>query len=85
MKELILALKAFENRNNITTIVIVNSDSSFGLEEFWAQDDLGSFDTYDELLKFLTETQYALDESGVCIRPCTITNPHTATDTVKES
>jgi hypothetical protein len=72
MKELISALKQFETRNNITAIVIVNSDSSFGLEEFWAQDDLGSFDSIDELLKFLKETQYKLDENGVCKRPCQI-------------
>lgn len=72
MKELISALKEFERRNNITAIVIVNSDSSFGLEEFWAQDDLGSFDSFEDLLKFLNETQYVLDENGVCHRPCKI-------------
>jgi hypothetical protein len=72
MDKLISALKKFESRNNITAIVIVNSDCSFGLEEFWAQDDLGSFDSFEELLKFLNETQYVLDEKGVCHRPCQI-------------
>lgn len=72
MKELISALKEFEARNNISASIIVNSDSSFGLMEFWSEEDLGSFDSIEGLLKFLSETQYKLDEKGICLSPCQI-------------
>jgi hypothetical protein len=72
MNELISTLKYFEGRNNISASVIVNSDGSFGLQEFWSEESLGSFGSIEELLKFLTDTQYALDEKGICIKPCQI-------------
>jgi hypothetical protein len=72
MEELISALKQFETRNNISAFVIVLSDGSFGLAEFWEEEDLGSFKSVEDLLKFLSETQYELDEKGICISPCKI-------------
>jgi hypothetical protein len=72
MEELISALKQFETRNNISASIIVNSDGSFGIMEFWTEEDLGSFDTLDKLLKFLSDTQYELDDKGVCLSPCKI-------------
>ena len=72
MEQLISALKEFETRNNISAFVIVLSDGSFGLMEFWEEEDLGSFKSFEDLLKFLLETQYILDEQGVCISPCKI-------------
>lgn len=72
MEELISALKQFEKHNNISASVIVNSDESFGVMEFWTEEDLGSFDSTNDLLKFLLETQYILDENGVCLSPCKI-------------
>lgn len=70
MEEIISALKQFETRNNISTSLIVHSDWSFGLMEFWTEEDLGNFDSLEKLLKFLSETQYQLDEKGVCLSPC---------------
>jgi len=72
MEQLISALTRFEARNNISAAVIVHSDWSFGLIEFWTNEDLGSFDSFDSLLKFLSETQYELDDRGVCLSPCKI-------------
>jgi hypothetical protein len=72
MEELISALKQFEARNNISAFVIVLSDGSFGLMEFWEEVDLGTFRSIEDLLKFLLETQYILDEQGICISPCKI-------------
>ena len=70
MEQLISALKEFEARNNISVSLIVQSDWSFGLIEFWTQDDLGSFNSLEELLKFLTDAEYELDKYGDCVRPC---------------
>lgn len=70
MEELLSALKQFEKRNNISTSVIIQSDESFGVVEFWSNEDLGSFDSYDDLIGFLLVTQYELDETGNCIKPC---------------
>lgn len=72
MEKLIAALKEFETRNNISASIIVNSDGSFGLMEFWTEEDLGSFDSVEALLKFLSETQFKLDEKGICLSPCQI-------------
>jgi hypothetical protein len=72
MEELISALKQFETRNNISASIIVNSDWSFGVMEFWEEEDLGSFKSIEDLLKFLSETQYVLDEQGICLSPCKI-------------
>ena len=72
MKALITALKKFESRNNISASVIVQSDGSFGLMEFWTEEDLGAFTSIEDLLKFLSETQYKLDEKGICLSPCQI-------------
>lgn len=72
MEQLISALKQFEARNNISASIIVHSDWSFGLIEFWTEEYLGNFDSLDKLLKFLAETQYKLDGRGVCLSPCQI-------------
>lgn len=72
MDKLINALKSFEARNNISASIIMQSDGSFGLKEFWTEEELGSFNSAEELLKFLSETQYILDKMGVCISPCQI-------------
>jgi hypothetical protein len=72
MKKLISALKEFETRNNISASIIVQSDGSYGVMEFWKDEDLGSFDSTEDLLKFLSETQYKLDEKGLCLSPCQI-------------
>jgi hypothetical protein len=69
MDQLISVLKQFETRNNISACIIVNSDGSFGVMEFWTEEDLGSFDSAEGLLKFLSQTQYALDEKGLCLNP----------------
>lgn len=70
MNELISALKVFEARNNISASIIVNSDGSCGVMEFWSEEDLGDFNSTEDLLKFLLETQYKLDEKGICLSPC---------------
>ncbi len=72
MKELISALKQFETRNNISAFILVHSNGSFLLMEFWEEEDLGSFKSIEDLLKFLLETQYELDGRGICISPCKI-------------
>lgn len=72
MKELISALKQFEARNNISAFILVHSDGSFGLMEFWEEEDLGSFKSIEELLNFLLGAQYELDGKGICISPCKI-------------
>lgn len=72
MDKLIFALKQFEARNNISASVIVNSDGSFGVMEFWTEEELGEFNSTEGLMKFLLQTQYELDEKGVCLRPCKI-------------
>jgi hypothetical protein len=72
MKELISALKEFEARNNISASIIVQSDGSYGVMEFWTEENLGDFNSADDLLKFLSQTQYVLDEQGICLSPCKI-------------
>lgn len=75
MKELISALKDFETRNNISASIVVQSDWSFGVIEYWTEECLGNLDSFDGLLKFLSETQYELDETGICLSPCKIKQP----------
>lgn len=70
MEELISALKQFETRNNISASISVNSDGSCGVMEFWTEEDLGEFNSTEDLLKFLLQTQYVLDENGICLSPC---------------
>jgi hypothetical protein len=72
MEQLISALKQFDARNNISASIIVNSDGSCGVMEFWTEEDLGEFKSVESLLKFLYETQYELDAKGICISPCKI-------------
>jgi hypothetical protein len=69
MKELIDALKYFEDRNNISAFVTVHSDGVLELFEFWEEDNLASFKTSEEMHHYLLTTQYALDEEGICIKP----------------
>ena len=53
MEKLLKLLNEFEERNDISTNLIIFSDGSNLLEEFWTGDTLHGFDTIKNLKKFL--------------------------------
>lgn len=76
MEKIIEALKYFEGRNNISAFVTVHSDGSLELLEFWEEDILWTCASPEELIYYLLNTKYELDENGVCIKPCKANQAH---------
>jgi len=69
MKKLADAMKRFEERNNISIYIDFHKDFSGGVYEYWQNRELFDYDSEDELFQFLDNTQYQLDENGLCISP----------------
>ena len=69
MRALLSKLIEFEKRNNISAYFQIHSDGSGSLHEFWDNDELLEFTSYEDLEKFLEKTQYKLSENGRCIVP----------------
>ena len=81
LKETLELMKEFEERNNININLIICSDGSFGIDEFWEGDTLfeGSI---KEIHIFLKHTKYKLadnirfcDNSYQSYNDCPPTNP----------
>ncbi len=68
LKETLELMKEFEERNNININLIICSDGSFGIDEFWEGDTLfeGSI---KEIHIFLKHTKYKLADNGSCYDP----------------
>lgn len=70
MEELLKLINDFEQRNNISTRLELFSDGSGCICEFWEENErLEGFSNTDELINFLKNTRYKLDEEGSCISP----------------
>lgn len=69
MEEFLKNLNAFEERNNTSAMVLIHSDGSASIKEFWDSEELAGFKDVDSLNKYLKETQYKLSENGRCISP----------------
>lgn len=69
LEETIELLKEFEKINNISATIVICSDGSFGVDEFWEKDNL--FDgSHKQVQIFLKHTKYKLDEeNGRCLNP----------------
>lgn len=72
-EELENLMELFEKRNNMSITFCFHSDGSFSIEEFHDNEFLfwGTKD-FDMLKLFLIETQYELDEDGLCNSPTVI-------------
>lgn len=62
------AIKAFEERNNISVAIILCSDGSGSIEEFWHNEELERFESFSELLHILTFVNYQ-KSFGLCVYP----------------
>lgn len=69
LEKIFMLIENFEKRNNTSITLRLNGDGSGSVEEFWEQDELKTFDNKDELIKVLAETQFELDENGLCYNP----------------
>ena len=69
MKEILEELNKFEDRNNLSVMMLIHSDGSGSLREFWDAEPLASFKNTDDLKSYLKNTKYKLREDGRCISP----------------
>ena len=69
MEELLIAIEAFEKRNNISTKLTLYSDGSSMIQEFWDEEELFEGKSPKELFEFLIKTRYKLDDRGWCVSP----------------
>lgn len=72
MEELLKLLNDFEERNNISVHMELCSDGSGTLREFWHEELLINFPVADDLIGYLINTSYELNEAGECISPVKI-------------
>lgn len=72
MERTLKLLNNFEKRNNISTTLVIHSDQSGYLDEYWEEETLKSFKTINELEEFLKGTQYEMTDCGICISPVRI-------------
>lgn len=75
METTLQLLKEFEKRNNISVSLIMHSDGSGMLEEFWDGEELFQFDNYSDLYEKLFTIRYKLAEDGRCLSPVQLVNP----------
>ena len=59
----------FEQRNNLSIYILLFSDGSSTLMDFWSDSTIAEFDEFAELETYLKVTQYELDPSGRCYSP----------------
>lgn len=69
VEELTKLIENFEVRNNISVVVSLYSDGSNEVEEFWDKECLYRGNNEGELIEFLKNSNYKLDEEGRCISP----------------
>ena len=71
MKNLQKLMEKFEKRNNISTSLILHSDGSGNLVEFWHEDEIKSFSKISELISFLEKGRLK-KENGRAVSPIEI-------------
>lgn len=71
LKPILKLMKSFEKRNNISITLLLCSDGSFGIEEFWENDMLFEGDL-KQVNVFLEHTKYKLANDGRCLDPVEI-------------
>ena len=69
MDKLIENIQHFEKRNNVSAIVVVYSDGSNEVKEFWDSENLASFKDMKSLHEFLENATYKMSENGRMISP----------------
>jgi hypothetical protein len=69
MDKLIENIKKFEERNNVSAIVVVYSDGSNEVKEFWDSENFASFDNTKKLLEYLERATYKMSENRRMISP----------------
>ncbi len=74
MKKTLKLMNEFEKRNNLSISLILETDGSCTLLEFWDSDVLKEFHTVEEMEVYLKDTQYLLNENGRCVHPVQIVN-----------
>ncbi len=72
MQDMIGLMKEFEKRNNISIAFQLCSDGSCHFEEFWKDEILAECETIEQAIEFLKNTEYELDENGLCLSPVRI-------------
>lgn len=69
LKEVAKLLSDFEKRNNFSASLVIHSDLSGSINDFWEDKTIESFNKIDDCISFLQTTQYKLDDEGYCISP----------------
>ena len=69
MRKILQLIKNFEKRNNISISITIFGDGSAHVDEFWDEERLCSAECEGDLIQFLMNTQYRLDEDGRCFSP----------------
>lgn len=72
MVDTLKLMNEFEERNNISTTIEINSDGSGNLREFWDDEIIKEFDTIEALNSFLTNGKLKLAEDGRSVNPIEI-------------
>lgn len=69
MDKLIKNIKKFEERNNVSAIVVVYSDGSNEVKDFWDSENFASFDSTEKLHEYLERSTYKMSGNGRMISP----------------
>lgn len=73
MEEILKLMYGFEERNNLSITLEINSDGSGNLREFWDDEIIKEFDDTNQLKSFL-ETGNLEMKDGQCASPIKIIN-----------
>lgn len=72
MKELLKKMNEFESRNNLSIDVILFSDGSFSIREYWDEEEFIGGSTTEELMGILDNMNCQRAADGRCIKPIII-------------
>lgn len=70
--ELLKKISDFEEINNISISVLIHSDGSGTVKEFWSEEEFKSFDSTEDLNRFLIEGRLKKSEKGRSVSPIVI-------------
>lgn len=74
MENIPVLMKAFEERNNLSISVNLESDGHGMVVEFWRDECVFDFTDPSDLVKKLKSIDLELDEKGLCYSPVRILN-----------
>jgi len=69
MDKLVENIKKFEQRNNVSAMVVIHSDGSNEVKEFWDSENFARFDNIEKLHEYLERATYKMSKNGRMVNP----------------